>query len=138
MIVSMMMMMTFETTHFTKGKSDSKCGNILTPYFTEYTLSIKKCSHCLETLLPTMHFMIITIAVVRHYNNGRRRQQCCLHMINAKIEYYSFTFGRQLLCLRRRWRPVFYWYKLGLCYVGGLGNRWLARQEMRCYIEFWA
>ena len=74
MIVSMMMMMTFETTHFTKGKSDSKCGNILTPYFTEYTLSIKKCSHCLETLLPTMHFMIITIAVARHYNNGRRRQ----------------------------------------------------------------
>ena len=58
-------MMTFETTHFTKGKSDSKCGNILTPYFTEYTLSIKKCSHCLETLLPTMHFMIITIAAAR-------------------------------------------------------------------------
>lgn len=42
MIVSMMMMMTFETTHFTKGKSDSKCGNILTPYFTEYNLSMKK------------------------------------------------------------------------------------------------
>ena len=38
----MMMMMTFETTHFTKGKSDSKCGNILTPYFTEYLYFIKK------------------------------------------------------------------------------------------------
>ena len=30
-----MMMMTFETTHFIMGKSGSKSGNFLTPFFTE-------------------------------------------------------------------------------------------------------
>ena len=67
----MMMMMTFETTHFTMGKSGFKCGNFPTLILPSAALKYnqQKFFHFLETVLPAMHFMIIIIAA-RHYNNA--------------------------------------------------------------------